>query len=105
VLATCHGFLVDDDRGHEVGVVEDVALDPISKQPTQLLVAQRPGRHVTLTIDDVIEVAPSERRLVTASGAGHLTPLVDEQGTPMRRLGGVVRTAKSLVARLTGHRP
>jgi hypothetical protein len=88
-----------------VGVVERVDMDPDSAVPRRLQVVQGWGRHrIMVLIDDVIEVAPSERRLVIACRAGHRKPLVE----PARRgpggppdTGGTVR---SLVALLAGRR-
>ena len=75
MLATCHGFLADDDCGRLVGVVEDVELDPGSAQPVRLLVVQGWGRQrIMVPAGDVIELAPGERRLVVACRAGHRVP-------------------------------
>jgi hypothetical protein len=105
VLVNCHDFLIDDDCGREVGVVEGVDIDPNSAVPARLLVVQGWGRHrTTVSVDDVIEVVPGERRLVVACRAGHRTPKVEPAGQrPGDRTdtGGTVRW---LVARLTGRR-
>jgi hypothetical protein len=103
LLVNCHDFLVDDDCGREVGVVEGVDIDPNSAVPARLLVVQGWGRHhITVSVDDVIEVAPGERRLLVACRAGHRTPKVEpavQRPGDLTDTGGTVR---SLVARLTG---
>jgi hypothetical protein len=74
VLANCHDFLVDDDCGRAVGVVEDVGVDPYSAVPVRLLVVQGWGRQrTTVSADDVIGVAPGGRRLVITCRTGHRT--------------------------------
>lgn len=105
VLVNCYDFLVDDDCGREVGVVERVDMEPDSAVPGRLQVVQGWGRHrITVSVDDVIEVAPGERRLVIACRAGHRKPLVE----PAReRPGGppdTGGTARLLVALLAGRR-
>ena len=78
VLVNCYDFLVDDDCGREVGVVERVDMEPDSAVPRRLQVVQGWGRHrTTVSVDDVIEVAPGERRLVIACRASHRKPLVE----------------------------
>jgi hypothetical protein len=105
VLVNCYDFLVDDDCGREVGVVEGVDMDPDSAAPERLLVVQGLRRHrTTVSVDELIEVAPGERRLVIACRAGHRKPLVE----PAReRPGGppdTGGTAGLLVALLAGRR-
>jgi hypothetical protein len=93
VLVNCYDFLVDDDCGREVGVVERVDMEPDSAVPGRLQVVQGWGRHRTMvSVDDVIEVAPGERRLVIACRAGHREPLVEsarqgQAGRPIRAGG------------------
>jgi len=93
VLASCHDFLVDDDCGRAVGVVEDVVMAPDSAGPARLLVVQGWGRsRVTVPVDDVVEVVPGGRRLVIGCGAGHRPRQVDHAHagiirSMMRRLG------------------
>jgi hypothetical protein len=105
VLVNCYDFLVDDDCGREVGVVEGVDMDPDSAVPGQLQVVQGWGWHrTTVSVDDVIEVTPGERRLVIACRDGHHAPLVE----PARQGPGgppdTGGTVKSLVALLAGRR-
>ena len=105
VLVSCHDFIVDDDCGREVGVVERVEMEPDSAAPRRLQVVQGWGRHrTTVTVDDVIEVAPGERRLVIACRAGHRKPLVEpaRQGPCVSPDTGW--TVRSLVALLAGSR-
>ena len=100
LLVNCYDFLVDDDCGREVGVVERVDIEPDSAVPGRLQVVQGWGRHrTTVSVDDVIEVAPGERRLVIACRAGHRKPLIE----PARqRPGGPPDTGGT--ARLAGRR-
>jgi NhaA family Na+:H+ antiporter len=105
MLATCHGFLVDDDCGRLVGVVEDVELDPGSAYPVRLLVVLGWGRHrIMVPAEDVIELAPGGRRLVVACRAGHRVPArrpeVTEPAGPM-----LVRAAGRIRAWLAGVQP
>jgi hypothetical protein len=88
MLAACHGFLVDDDCGRLVGVVEDIELDPGSANPVRLLVVLGWGRQrIMVSAEDVIELAPGGRRLVVACQAGHRAsarrPEVAEPAGPM----------------------
>ena len=84
VLASCHDFLVDD-CGREVGVVEGVDVDPDSAAPERLRVVQGWGRRrTTISIDEVIEVTPGERRLVIACRDGHDLP---QAGPPRTKHG------------------
>ena len=105
VLVNCYDFMVDDDCGREVGVVERVDMEPDSAVPGRLQVVQGWGRRRTMvSVDDVIEVAPGERRLVIACRAGHRKPLVELAGQSSGGSldpGGMVR---SLVALLAGSR-
>lgn len=65
VLATCNGFLVDDDRGRAVGVVDRVVTDPEPSGLACLLIVQgREGQPIAVPVDDVLEVAPGTRRLL-----------------------------------------
>ena len=105
MLATCHGFLVDDDCGRLVGVVEDVELDPDSAHPVRLLVVLGWGRRrIMVPTGDVIELAPGGRRLVVACQAGHRVPArrpeVAEPTGPM-----LVRAAGRIRAWLAGVQP
>lgn len=67
-------------------VVESADIDPDPAVPARLLVVQGWGRQrTTVSVDDVIEVAPGERRLVIKCRAGHRTPQVDR---PTQGQGG-----------------
>jgi hypothetical protein len=73
MLATCQGFIVDDDCGRAVGVVEDVVLEADSSGRARLLVVQGwGGQRIAVPVDQVMEVAPGRRRLMTACRLGHL---------------------------------
>lgn len=76
VLATCHGFLVDDDCGRPIGVVEDVVLDADSAAPVQLVVTTGwRGRRSTVSVDEILEVIPGIRQLVIGCRNGHRRPV------------------------------
>jgi hypothetical protein len=79
VLAGCHDFLVDDDCGRAVGVVEDVVVAADPAGPARLLLVRGWGRQrVTVPLDEVVEVAPGGRRLVIACRDGHRPPGVKQ---------------------------
>ncbi|HEX6757055.1 MAG TPA: hypothetical protein VF086_01380 [Propionibacteriaceae bacterium] len=105
VLASCHDFLVDDDCGREVGVVEGVDLDPDSAAPEGLRVVQGWGRRrTTVSIDEVIEVTPGERRLVIACREGlHRSQSVPPR-TATSKPADMAGRVRSLVARLSRRR-
>jgi uncharacterized protein YrrD len=65
-LANCHGFLVDSELGRDIGVVEDVVLEPSSGRAFTLVVASGWfGRRLrTIPVVDVQRIIPSEERLV-----------------------------------------
>jgi hypothetical protein len=105
VLAGCHGFLVDDDCGRAVGVVEDVVMAPDSAGPARLLVVQGWGRQrITVPVADVVELVPSGRRLVITCRTGHRLPQVGHAGAGWGKPADVVRIVRSLVERLAGRR-
>lgn len=105
VLANCHGFLVDDDCGRAVGVVEDVGVDPDSAAPVRLLVVQGWGRQrTTVPVDEVIEVAPGGRRLVITCPAGHRPPQVKPAHGGPWKPADMAHKVRSLVAWLAGWR-
>jgi hypothetical protein len=105
VLVNCYDFLVDDDCGREVGVVERVEMEPGSAVPGRLQVLQGWGRHRTMvSVADVIEVAPSERRLVIACRAGHREPLVEPARQGPGGPPGTGGRVRLLVALLAGRR-
>jgi hypothetical protein len=106
VLAGCHDFLVDDDCGRAVGVVEDVVMDPDPAGPTRLLVVQGWGRQRTMVpVDDVVELVPGGRRLVITCRAWHRPQQVEPARTGWGNPADVMRIVRSLMARLTGRRP
>jgi hypothetical protein len=106
VLAGCHDFLVDDDCGRPVGVVEDVAMVPVSAGPARLLVVQGWGRHrIAVPVDDVLEVVPGGRRLVITCRTGHRPPQVGCVGAGSGKSAGAARIVRSLVGRRAGRRP
>jgi hypothetical protein len=73
VLAICHGFLVDDDCGRAVGVVEDVVTEADScGGGVRLVVRSWGGQRVAVPVGEVVEVAPGGRRVVIACRVGHL---------------------------------
>jgi hypothetical protein len=97
LLARCHDFLVDDDCGREVGVVESVAMDADMTIAASLQVVQGWGRHrIMVPVEEVIEVAPGERRLTIRCTADHRNRHEED--------AGVLTAVKSLVARLSGGR-
>jgi hypothetical protein len=105
VLASCHDFLVDDDCGRAVGVVEDVITVPDAAGPARLLVVQGWGRQrTTVPVDDVVEVVPGGRRLVITCRAGHRLPQVEHAGAGWGKSAGAARILRSLMARLGGRR-
>jgi hypothetical protein len=105
LLVNCYDFLVEDDCGREVGVVERVDMEPASAIRGRLQVVQGWGRHrITVSVDDVIEIAPGERRLVIACRAGHREPLVEPAGEGPAGPPATGGTARSLVALLAGSR-
>jgi sporulation protein YlmC with PRC-barrel domain len=65
-LSNCHGFLVDSELGKEIGVVDDVELEPASGRAVALVVASGWfGRRLrTIPVSDVLRIIPSEERLV-----------------------------------------
>jgi hypothetical protein len=106
VLAGCHGFLIDDDCGRAVGVVEDVVREPGSANPTRLLVVQGWGRRrITVPVDDVVRVKPEARRLVTRCAAGHRPQRVEPTRTWWGRLVDLSRSVRSLLARTVAADP
>jgi hypothetical protein len=101
VLASCHGFLVDDDCGREFGVVEGVDVDPDSAAPERLRVVQGWGRRrTTVSIDEVIEVTPGERRLVIACRDGYDRPQAGPPRTTPWKPANIAGRVRSLVAQL-----
>ena len=104
VLAACYGFLVDDDCGRAVGMVEEIVVDRESAVPVGLVVAPRRGRQrFTVRVDEVLEVTPGSRRLVTACRGEHL---LRSAGADQRRSAPAeaVAMVRSLAARLAGRR-
>jgi sporulation protein YlmC with PRC-barrel domain len=65
-LSNCHGFLVDSELGREIGVVDDVELEPASGRAVALVVASGWfGRRLrTIPVSDVQRIVPSEERLI-----------------------------------------
>jgi hypothetical protein len=65
-LSNCHGFLVDSELGRDVGVVDDVELEPASGRAAALVVASGWfGRRLcTIPVSRVLRIVPSEKRLV-----------------------------------------
>jgi len=70
VLATCHGFRVDDVAGGTVGVVEDVVMAADGPGPVGLIVRAWDRRWCTVSMDEVVEVVAGARRLVTNRAPG-----------------------------------
>ena len=75
-LSNCHGFLVDSESGEEIGVVDDVELEPGSGRAASLVVASGWfGRHVqTIAVADVQTIVPCEERLVVSDPTGRADP-------------------------------
>jgi hypothetical protein len=72
LLTNCRDFLVDDDCDRTIGVVEDVITYLHRPVAAWLLVVTGWGRHrIMLPVDEVIAIAPAERRLVICCRAGH----------------------------------
>lgn len=68
-LAHAHDFLVDDDTGAPVGVVEDVELDERGRACRLTVATGRLGRRCELVpCEDVVEIVPEQRLLVIAAG-------------------------------------
>jgi sporulation protein YlmC with PRC-barrel domain len=65
-LSNCHGFLVDSELGRDIGVVNDIHLEPSSGRAVALVVASGWfGRRLrTIPVSDVLRIIPSEERLV-----------------------------------------
>lgn len=65
-LSNCHGFLVDSELGREIGVVDDVEVEPASGRAIALVVASGWfGRRLrTIPVSDVQRIVPSEERLI-----------------------------------------
>ena len=81
VLATCHSFLVDDDCGRPVGVVEEVVVDAHSSTPVRLLV--KPGwrgKGLTVGVHEVLEIVPGGRRIVVVCRTAHLPTAARRRG-------------------------
>jgi hypothetical protein len=105
VLAGCHGFLVDDDCGRAVGVVEDVVMAPDAAGPARLLVVQGWGRQrMRVPLDDVVEVVPGGRRLVITCRTGHRLPPVEHARAGWGKPADALRVVRSLVEQLVGRR-
>lgn len=105
LLRCCYGFLVDDDCGRAVGVVEGVVVGADEADPMLLLVVQGWGRRrIMASTDDVLEVAPGGRRLVIACRDGHLPPDTDHPAPQPWRLADAVTAVRSIAARLVGRR-
>ena len=73
-LKSAHGFLVDSTSGAEVGVVDDVIVDPFTGGVVELHV--RGGwfgrRHHVIGVSNVVDVFPDLRWLVVdAAAVGH----------------------------------
>ena len=75
-LRSSHGFLVDflvdGADGSEIGVVDEVEVDPTTGRPTRLHVGRgwfRRHRYV-FGVEDVIAVDPAARRLVVSPRPG-----------------------------------
>jgi sporulation protein YlmC with PRC-barrel domain len=75
-LRTSHGFLVDTTQGSEVGVVDEVVVDPATGRVVQLAVCGGwfGRRRRTITVEQVEGIDPLARRLVVSPSA-----LQDEQ--------------------------
>jgi hypothetical protein len=67
-LEHCEGYCVDTPEGH-VGFVEEVALDPLSDEPTALLVRRnKEGHGITpVALADVIGVRPEAETVLIAT--------------------------------------
>jgi sporulation protein YlmC with PRC-barrel domain len=67
-LCNCHGFLVDSESGAEIGVVDDVELEPRSGRAVALVLASGWfGRSVRrISVADVQTIVPSQERLVVS---------------------------------------
>lgn len=67
-LRSAHGFLVDTVDGREVGVVEDVTLDPATGRVVRLEVCGGwfGRRRRTIAVDEISQLFPRERRITVA---------------------------------------
>jgi hypothetical protein len=98
-LADCQFFLVDDDCGRAVGVVDDV-VGSGPGGPARLLVAPGWGRRrVAVPAGDVVAVVPGRRLLVVACRTGHRS-VADATGSAPGVLAGVAAAVRSWTVRL-----
>jgi hypothetical protein len=69
-LRSAHGFLVDTVDGREVGIVEEVELDPRTERVVRLEVCGGwfGRRRRIIDVDDVSGIYPRERRLTVVPG-------------------------------------
>jgi sporulation protein YlmC with PRC-barrel domain len=67
-LRSAHGFLVDTVDGREVGVVEDVTLDPATGRVARLEVCGGwfGRRRRMIAVDEISMIFPRERRITVA---------------------------------------
>jgi len=100
-LANAHGFLVDDQADHPIGVVDDVLLDHAGKHPRALVVVQGWGRRwLVVPVHAVTKIAPAERRLTVARPPDpEGWPQIDtfKPPWPLRRLRDALGVARRLV--------
>ena len=79
-LRSSHGFLVDflvdGADGSEIGVVDDVEVDPTTGRPTRLHVGGGwfGRRRYVFGVEDVIAVYPAARRLIVSPRTGAHEP-------------------------------
>jgi hypothetical protein len=67
-LRSAHGFLVDTIDGREVGVVDDIRIDPRTNRVLQLEVCGGwfGRRRRTIDVDEISEIFPLDRRTTVA---------------------------------------
>ncbi|HEU0305280.1 MAG TPA: PRC-barrel domain-containing protein [Gaiellaceae bacterium] len=70
-LANCEGFLVDTESNEEVGVVDEVEMDPDSGRAVTLLVSCGWFGHRRLRVParDVVAISPGARALIVKTAA------------------------------------
>ncbi len=80
LMVSCHGYLVDDDCGRAVGILEDVFADAEPSHPIRLLVVQGwAGSNSSHPPTRSSKVAPCARRPMFNCCDGHLLPGTDRQ--------------------------